>query len=527
MKSQIAPRQFARWLALLPVAMVALFVIAPTVNIFVSTFKVESLDILRTTPIHRVIWFTTWQALVSTAVAITLALPVAFIIANFKFKTQRLFVGAISVPFILPSIVVGAAFLEILPNDLHRTAFALIIAHVYFNFGFASRLIANRWIQIHPHLDEAARTLGATPFKVFATITMPLLRRSITNACLVIFTFCFTSFGIVRILGGPARSTIETEIYFRTMQLGDVSGGVVLSALQILMIVAIFYLGVIASKKTSDQTSRTIISRQKTNKTARQKALVRAIFVSTLTFVALPISAIFVKSVVSNSRFTTHGWSSIFTDAAVAKSLQTSLTYALMAVVVASLLAVLGSSAIVYGGKKVRFVNAITSLPILISAVSIGLGIIITFDAKPIDWRGSQLMLPLAHALVALPLAMRMLEPVLQSIPTNLRNASSVLGANFWQTWLNIDLKIARRAIISVCAITAAVSLGEFGASSFLARRNNETLPLAISRLLSRPGETIQLQAYALSSLLIIFSIALIFVIDKFGATKDLGGANA
>jgi thiamine transport system permease protein len=131
------------------------------------------------------------------------------------------------------------------------------------------------------------------------------------------------------------------------------------------------------------------------------------------------------------------------------------------------------------------------------------------------------MMLPIAHALVALPLAIRAITPVLNDIPDSLRQASSLLGATNWQVWRTIDFKIVRRAIIVAAAISAAVSLGEFGASSFLVRRNSETLPVTISRLLSRPGDILQSQGYALASLLIIFSIIVIFVIDKFSTTES------
>ncbi|MFM8002182.1 MAG: ABC transporter permease subunit, partial [Actinomycetota bacterium] len=115
----------------------------------------------------------------------------------------------------------------------------------------------------------------------------------------------------------------------------------------------------------------------------------------------------------------------------------------------------------------------------------------------------------------ALPLAGRMITPVLQGIPRSLRQASSVLGATTWQTWRTIDLPIIRRTIVSAAAICAAVSLGEFGASSFLVRQSNETLPVLISQLLS-PGDILQTQAFALSVILVLFSAGIIFVIDSF-----------
>jgi thiamine transport system permease protein len=495
------------------------FVVLPTFNIFVSSLRFESLNLLRTETIRNVVWFTTWQSLVSTAFAMVIALPLAFVTANFKFKAERLTTSLVSVPFILPSIVVGVAFLQILPNSFHRTAFALILAHTYFNFGFTSRLITARWLQIHPHLDDAARTLGASPLKLFTTVTLPLLGKAITNAALIVFTLCFTSYGVVRILGGPSRSTLETEIYFRAIQLGDVSGAMLLSALQILIIVSLFVVTTRASRNRFEQSTRPTISRQKSLQTRKQKFIATTIISIATVFAIVPLLAIAFKSINTNSKFTTTAWRTIFTSPEISHSLIKTLTYAVIAMTLATLLGLLSACSVAYN-NNFRLISGLTTLPIVISAVSIGLGIIITFDTKPFDWRGTQFMLPLAHALVALPLAMRVILPVLQAIPDSLRQASSVLGASPQQTWLNIDLKIIRRAVISAAAISAAASIGEFGASSFLARRGAETLPITISRLLSRPGDSLQSQAFALATLLAIFSLITIFVIDSFANTK-------
>lgn len=507
------------WLSIAPIVFISAFVVTPVLNIFVSSLQFESLNLLRTEAIRNVVWFTTWQSLVSTALALAVALPLAFVTANFKFKAQRLTTSLISLPFILPSIVVGVAFLQILPNNFHRTAFALILAHVYFNFGFASRLISARWLQIHPHLDDAARTLGASPHKLFTTLTLPLLSKAITNAALVVFTLCFTSYGVVRVLGGPSRSTLETEIYFRAMQLGDVSGAMLLSALQIVIIALLFVVTTKTSRKKFDQSTRPTITRQVSLQTRKQKIAIATIISSATAFAIVPVLAIAFKSINTDSRFTTSAWHAVFANPEITRSIAKTFTYAVIAMSLATILGLLSACSVAYN-KNFRFISGLTTLPIVISAVSIGLGIIITFDTQPFDWRGSQFMLPLAHALVALPLVMRIISPVLQAIPDSLRQASSVLGASPRQTWLNIDFKIIRRAAISAAAISATVSIGEFGASSFLARRGAETLPVMISRLLSRPGNSLQSQAFALATLLVMFSLAIIFVIDSFTEDK-------
>lgn len=506
----------ARLLTVLPTIFVLVFVIVPVANIFGKTFRDVSLSLLRSSTIHEIIWFTTWQALVSTVIALALAAPVAFCVANFRFYGQRLVTSLTGIPFILPSIVVGVAFLGVLPSTLHRTAFALILAHAYFNFGFAARMIGNRWLQIHPYLDDAARTLGASPSRLFSTITLPILQRSILNTSLIVFTLCFTSYGVVRMLGGPSRSTIETEIFFRAMQLGDVSGALLLSVVQILIIGSLFVVSTRFGSRDSRRASAPTISRQRRIDSTAKRFVVGLASLGAIGFTTAPLLAILIRSLRTSAGFTLEGWRSVATSTDLWRGLSTSFVYALGTLAIAVLLAIFASTATVFDERTAAFISVLTSLPIVVSSVSIGLGVLVTFDTPPIDWRGSQLMLPLAHAMIALPLAVRMITPVLQSIPAPLRQASSVLGANTWQTWRNIDLPIVRRSLVSAAAISAAVSLGEFGASSFLVRQNNETLPILISRLLSRPGDILQTQAFALSMILVVFSVALIFLIDTF-----------
>jgi thiamine transport system permease protein len=299
-----------------------------------------------------------------------------------------------------------------------------------------------------------------------------------------------------------------------------------LSALQILIIVSLFVVTTRASRNRFEQPTRPTISRQKSLQTCKQKVIAATIISIATLFAIVPVLAIAFKSINTDSRFTTSAWRTVFTNPEITQSIAKTFTYSVIAMGLATLLGLLCACSVAYN-NKFHFISGLTTLPIVISAVSIGLGIIITFDTQPFDWRGAQLMLPLAHTLVALPLVMRIISPVLQAIPDSLRQASSVLGASPCQTWLNIDFKIIRRAAISAAAISATVSIGEFGASSFLARRGAETLPVMISRLLSRPGDSLQSQAFALATLLVMFSLVIIFVVDSFAKDKFIRDSHA
>ena len=99
------------------------------------------------------------------------------------------------------------------------------------------------------------------------------------------------------------------------------------------------------------------------------------------------------------------------------------------------------------------------------------------------------MLVPIAQAMVALPLVVRTVAPVLRSIDPRQRQAAASLGAGGLRVLLSVDLPIARRSVLAAAGFAFAVSLGEFGATSFLARSDRPTLPVVIYQLISHPGE--------------------------------------
>ena len=142
-------------------------------------------------------------------------------------------------------------------------------------------------------------------------------------------------------------------------------------------------------------------------------------------------------------------------------------------------------------------------LPLGTSAVTLGFGLLVTFSIAPIDLRGSWIIVPIGQALVAVPLVVRTVLPVLRALDPRQREAAASLGASPWRSWRTVDVPVLARALAVGAAFAAAVSLGEFGATSFLARTDAPTVPVLIGRLLSRPGEANVGQAAALSVVLV------------------------
>jgi thiamine transport system permease protein len=169
-------------------------------------------------------------------------------------------------------------------------------------------------------------------------------------------------------------------------------------------------------------------------------------------------------------------------------------------------------------GRAARVADALLMLPLGTSAVTLGLGFIVALDTPPLDLRASPLMLPLAHALVALPFVVRSLAPALRSIRPRLRQAAAVLGAAPGQVWREVDLPLVGRAVLVAATFAFTISLGEFGATAILARPERPTVPIVIYRFLSLPGALNFGQAMALSTLLMLVCAAGILAIERFRA---------
>ncbi|MFM2235680.1 MAG: hypothetical protein RL296_1339, partial [Actinomycetota bacterium] len=280
-----------RLLIIAPGLFLLVFLAIPTAAIVQRGASVDAFaSIISNDGFRKVAWFTLWQTVLSTVLTIACALPVTFILSRFSFTGKRLLLALITAPFLLPTVVVGTALFALLPSQTHYTAFAIIIAHVFFNIAVVVRLVMPRWSQIDPELIHAAHTLGASTLHTFRTITFPLIRPALGFASTAVALFCFTSFGAVRILGGPAYSTLETEIYVRSVQLGDLNGAVAIGIIQTIFLIGVLYAW---TKFGRHHTSPLTVNIQAPKPTGTsQRVVVTGIAVATGLLALLPLIAV-------------------------------------------------------------------------------------------------------------------------------------------------------------------------------------------------------------------------------------------
>ena len=458
-------------------------------------------------------WFTTWQAGMSVIATLIVAMPITWVLSRFTFCGSRWVRGIVSTPFVLPTVVVAAAVMSLLPLRYQFGVHGIIIAHVLFNVAVVVRIVGTRWQFISPDTAFAAATLGASPIRAFWFVTLPQLRTALYNAALIIFVFTFTSFGVVAVLGGIKRRTLEVEIYVNAINLGIFDTAMVLATLQVFAVLLVF---AVAAWLSRNQTSHegTASHPLPLRHHPRHRVVISIIAIATPGLIAVPFIALFIRSFRTGNTWTLNAWRNLWNDSLervgldIPAVLSRSLIFATVTALIAVPMAYIVASLSVYARRGGTALRALTSLPIIVSAVTLGFGIIVTFDKSPYNWRGQTWLLPVVHALVALPLIVFLLTPAISAISPTQRDAARTLGASPRHVWWNIDARLMRTPLVSAGALSFAVSLGEFGATTFLSRSSSTTLPIAIGQLLGRPGTSLQASGFALAALLAIITAA-------------------
>lgn len=470
----------------------------------------------------NVVWFTTWQAVVSTLLTLAVALPGAYVVARLDFAGRALFRAAITVPFMLPTVVVATAFLGLFgPSGatglrLDGTVAIIVAAHVFYNYAVVVRVVGGMWQHLDPQLVDAARVLGASRGAAFRKVTLPLLRPAIAAASSIVFLFSFTSFGIVLLLGGPRLATIEVEIYRQTTAFLDLRSAAVLALIQLLGVTAIL----VAYARYQNRTTRRLALRPAVAKKPASRGerwLLGGTLGSAAVLLGGPVAVLVARALRPGGSWSLSAFSGLAEVrgalfVAPLEAVGNSLGFAAVTVVVA--VAVGLAAATVITTRHMAWFDALLMLPLGASAVTIGFGFIIALD-RPIDIRASVALIPIAHALVAIPFVVRAALPVLRSVQPHLREAAAMLGAAPARVWREIDLPLVRRAVVVGAGFAAAVSLGEFGATAFVARPGYPTVPIAIFRLLSQPGAANVASAFALSTLLMLLTATVVFALER------------
>ena len=453
-----------------------------------------------------------------------------------------------TVPFVLPTLVVALAFQQLVgpggvlsdalalagvgPVDALGTIWVILAAHVFYNVAIVIRLVAGVWANLDPLAEEAARLLGADRWATLRAVTLPALAPAIASAAALVFVFSFTSFGVVLVLGGPDLDTLEVVIYRLAIRLVELPAAAVLSIVQITATVVVLGGYSLLQRRAARPLARRAERARPLRETSRaERALALAVAVVLGLLLLAPLAALVHGALTlgASDGVTAANFRRLFEDTGrlsfvePASAIRWSVTFALGSALLAFVLGTLAATALARSrGRVGAAADALLMMPLAVPAVVLGFGFLITFNSGPTDLRGSPWLIVIAHALIAYPFVVRASLAVLRTLDPRLAEAARVLGASPLAAWRYVELPLAWRALLVGAGFAFVVSLGEFGATAVLQRREFATLPVAIFSALGRPGEGNLGQALAMATILMAVTAGALLLIERV-RYRDIG----
>ena len=493
--------------------------------------------------IRRVIGFTFAQAALSTLLSVVLGLPGAWILARAGFRGRRIVRAATTIPFVLPSILVVLGFVLFfgragVVNRLLMSVFdlsqpplrvlytlrAILLAHAFYNFPICARIVAGVWERANPHVEEAARSLGASGPRLFLRVVFPQILPGILSAGALIFLFCLLSFAVILVLGGgPRFTTIEVEVYRLARTDLDLARGGALALVGTILSMAVLSASLRLRRWASPPAAPTApapLARLFDRRAPVRSALIALYGTLVLVVVAGPIA-----TVIGQSLMERRGWAGstslsirwyvqIFQGAAArfGGSYRQAVVNSLAFGAATALLSVPFGALVAWAALRKRFpgvhaLEVLVMLPMGVSPVILGLAYL--KGSLPV---GRAWAVVVAHTVIAYLFVVRAVGAVLHRVSPSTLEAARALGAGTLRTLWHVELPLARGGLVTGAAFAFAISMGEINATLLLSEGGTVTVPIAIYRLI---GSYNFFAACAMGTILIAVALATFLLIDR------------
>jgi molybdate/tungstate transport system permease protein len=194
-------------------ALVLLFIIAPLAGMFLSTSPSGLIETAQEAEVRQSIWLTLWTSMAATLIFALASVPFAYLLARKSFPLKKLVAGIIDVPVVIPHSAAGIAVLGFISRDswLGQLGSAvglnfvgnpagIIVAMAFVSIPYLINAARDGFSGVPVRLEKAALTLGASPLRVFFTVSLPLAWRNILSGLILMFARGMSEFGAVVIV---------------------------------------------------------------------------------------------------------------------------------------------------------------------------------------------------------------------------------------------------------------------------------------------------------------------------------------
>lgn len=482
----------------------------------------------------RVVRFTLWQALLSTALSVAPAILVARALSRHPaFFGRSMLLRLFAVPLALPAIVVAlgiltlygragyfAAPLTALTGNTWPGIYGLsgiLVAHVFFNLPLATRLMLEALQTVPPDQWRLAGQLGMNARSSFRLIEWPAIRPALPGIAGLVFMLCITSFTIVLTLGGgPAATTLEVAIYQALRFDFDPARAVSLTLLQILLTAIVVVVLVRLGATTTGDANLSVARRTYISTGPGEKLLNTAIILLALVFVGGPMLATVVSGLEADL------WR-LAGEAAVHRATLTSVALATLSAVLGctlSLSLVMARRALAAGrgNDKKSLLESMTDtgagFVLVVPPVVIGAGWFVLVRQSVDVFALAPFMVVTVNAVMAMPFAVRAIRPAHDAAAERHDRLCAQLGIVGWKRLRLIDWPVLRRPMATAFAFAMALSLGDLGVIALFGSDAVQTLPYL---LLARMGSYRTDDAAGLALMLGLLCLILMLLADRLG----------
>ncbi|MEZ7813305.1 MAG: thiamine/thiamine pyrophosphate ABC transporter permease ThiP [Paracoccaceae bacterium] len=460
--------------------------------------------------------FTFWQAALSAALSMALAVPVARALFRRRFLGRSFVISILGAPFLLPVIVAVLGLLSIFGRAGLLAAIAakfgvtlppiygaggVILAHVFLNMPFGVRLLLLGWQGIPSERFRLAQSLGFVPKATFLHLEWPMLRLVLPGALMAIFVICLSSFAVALTLGGgPRATTVELSIYQALRFDFNLGAAATLAIMQFALCLAALFLSTALPVQHGfgRGLDREVVL-QSLKGWRRWADFV--LLLMAMCFLLLPLGGLFINGFWGLSALPAPIWLAALRSVGVA----------LCAAFLACLLAfVLARASLQFG----RSFDAVAMLPLATSSLVLGTGIFLIIHPFISPAKAALVITILTNGCLSLPFAFRILLPDLRRIYEDYGRQIALYGLEPWAALRFVIWPRMRRAIGFAMGVTAALSMGDLGVITLFASQDGATLPMMIARLL---GAYKMETAASASLFLVILTFGIFWLFDYGG----------
>jgi thiamine transport system permease protein len=484
--------------------------------------------------LFRVVRFTLWQALLSTALSVGPAIFVARALSRHpNFPGRPLILRLFAVPLALPAIVAALGVLALYGRagyfaDLFGSISGqswpgiyglsgILVAHVFFNLPLATRLFLEALDTVPSDQWRLVSQLGMSARSAFRLIEWPALRASLPGIAGLVFMLCITSFTIVLTLGGgPRATTLEVAIYQSLRFDFDPARAVTLTILQIALTMAVVAALMRLGANVTGDANLPIAPRRYVSVSRQETAFNSVLLVLTLLFVAGPMLATVIAGL--DADLARLAGETAVRQATITSIVLATLAAALSAALALSLVMARRALALRRGaGRKSLLENVVDTgagFVLVVPPIVIGAGWFVLLRHFGNVFAVAPVMVVTVNAVMAMPFAIRAIRPAHDAASERHERLCAQLGISGWNRLRLVEWPVLRRPLMTALAFAMALSLGDLGVIALFGSDAVQTLPYL---LLARMGSYRTDDAAGLALLLGLLCLALMMLTDRLG----------